>query len=129
VDLLLIKNRRKSKMGIMGEFLFGHQETIAEKADKVGFTVKPASDGNYTVSGVDADGQAATWNATEFETKCLLDHVHSVNLGDAYLEQHYGSESQGDTSRDCEIKHEVREYRLQALEDETKPGWKRLLGL
>jgi hypothetical protein len=115
-------------MGVIGEFFFGHKETIEEKADKVGFNVEPIDTG-YTVKGVDADGQQATWNLDTNQTSALLDHVHSVNLGDAYLEQHYGNESQGDTSRDCEIKHEVREYRLQALENESKPGWMRLLGL
>ena len=113
----------------LGEFFFGRQESVEEKADKVGFTVESSSSG-YTVKGVDADGQQATWNLNADRTAALLDHVHSVNLGEKYLHEHYGpGNTTGDASRDCEIKHEVREYRLQALENETKPGWMKLLGL
>lgn len=115
-------------MGI-GEFFFGRQETIEEKADKVGFEVQPTETG-YTVKGTDAYGEKATWNLSADDTSCLLDHKHSVNLGDAYLHKKYGpGDTTGDPERDCEIKHEVREYRLQALENESKPGWMRLLGL
>lgn len=118
-------------MGVIGDFLFGRQETIEEKADKVGFEVKPTETG-YTVKGTDAYDQPATWSLDPFATRCLLDHVHSNNIGDQYLQEHYGlnpGDTTGDANRDCEIKHEVRDHSLQALEDETKPGWKRLLGL
>lgn len=104
-------------MGTLGEFFFGRQETVQEKADKVGFSVESSGTG-YTVKGVDAYGEKATWNLDTDNAVNLLDHVHSVNLGVAYQDGHPQAEKQ-----------EIREYRLQALEDESKPGWRRLLGL
>jgi hypothetical protein len=115
----------------LGDLIFGHEETVEEKASKVdGWSVEKTETG-YTVKGVDAwDDKPATWELNASDAKGLLDHVHSVQLGDAYLLQKYGSlDTTGDASRDCEIKHEVREYRLQALEDESKPLWKQILGL
>jgi hypothetical protein len=132
-DLCLkqIVPERINIMGFLSDFFFGREETVEEKADKVGWEVEQTSEG-YTVKGVDAwDDKPATWTLDTDQAKNLLDHVHSVNLGDAYRQEKFGlAPGEEDTSPDwCEHKHEIREYRLQALEDESKPLWKQLLGL
>src|SRR5437868_15105962 len=107
---------------------FLREPTIEEKANKVeGFSVEQTNTG-YTVKGVDAYAQPATWQLDASQANNLLDHVRSVQIGMEYRQEKYDLEpGQEDTSSDwCERKHEIREHRLQAIEEENKPGWKRL---
>jgi hypothetical protein len=119
------------------DFFFEHEPTVDDafrKADNVGWNIEETEAG-YTVNGVNADGEAASWQFGGGETadmNYLLDHANSCAMGDEYRRQKWGLEpGEIDTSDEwCERKHEIREYRTEAYyEQEYKPGWRRLLGL